>query len=818
MFGVPFYFASLILLALWLWKGRQAPFWRLLFYWWAGLVLVRAVPPFASAWLARVIGPESRVAGSAVAFLLWLGALLLLRGVLGLALLGRSFGRGTKFALGLFVLALLPAAAMGTSAIAVVVPLSIPLLGSVRWRKQRSAVALVVATLTALVSFLISGVNWSVDTALTSYPESGAHVTLASVSIGVGVVYGAIALIGAASYIHLSIRSVGRRLVVSHLLAGFVPFVVCILFLLLAGSLYLSSYRGLVATRYLQHASEDARARITRSLAETGRVPEDPLGLGVNGTRVFIAAADSVEATGAPVAFEPAALFASPDAQVDVPLLWDREVLYLRARVDVQRDGREVRYEALAPIDSADVVRLGGIIGTPLQLTPTLSVSRTNRGIQIGGEDEVSDEGTPGEVDEEAQSVAPAAVDSSITEDLLDDEGGASNEEHRPMLGTPVTAAWRLPGGSVVPCLRWRDEGFVRSDVPVLANASFFEIVSALFAVSKQNPLATVALIALAFLAFILIGAVALATKMVVTMLRSVTRSVGALKRATAAIGEGKLDHRIQVEGKDELWSVASSFNEMAAGLEHMRAMELENERLEQELVLAREIQHRLLPEAAPVLADFEIAGTSRSAREVGGDYYDYLELDGGRIAIAVADVSGKGAAAALLMSSFRASLRSHDVADLGPASTLVRLNRFVHGSVTPGKFITAFLGVLDPRTGEMTYACAGHEPPIVVADDGTVSTLGEGGPPLGLLPEVSYEDARASLTPRSLFAVFTDGVTEAQNAAGEFYGELLLSTLQGHHDEPAKALVDHVVGAVDAFAGDTPQFDDITMVVAKRK
>jgi serine phosphatase RsbU (regulator of sigma subunit) len=138
----------------------------------------------------------------------------------------------------------------------------------------------------------------------------------------------------------------------------------------------------------------------------------------------------------------------------------------------------------------------------------------------------------------------------------------------------------------------------------------------------------------------------------------------------------------------------------------------------------------------------------SLPAREVGGDYYDYLVLDDGLLGIAVADVSGKGAPAALLMSTFRAALRSQDLARLGPAEVLARVNRFIHSSVDPGRFITAFLGLLDSSTGEFRYANAGHDVPLTVRHDGTTGELAGGGLILGLLPRIAYDEARATLDP----------------------------------------------------------------------
>ena len=234
---------------------------------------------------------------------------------------------------------------------------------------------------------------------------------------------------------------------------------------------------------------------------------------------------------------------------------------------------------------------------------------------------------------------------------------------------------------------------------------------------------------------------------------------------------------------------------------------------------MAHEIQTRLLPSAPPALDRLELAGLSIPARQVGGDYFDYLVLDQGLIGLAIADVSGKGAPAALLMSSFRASLRTQDLATLGPAEVLGRLNRFIHASVDPGKFITAFLGVIDPATGTMRYANAGHDPPLVVKEDGVIEELTGGGLILGMLPQIAYEEAQAELALGSLIAVFTDGVTEAQNTEGEFFGtERLRETLKANRKRPCGEVVREIVGATQSFSEPAAQADDITMILARRR
>jgi sigma-B regulation protein RsbU (phosphoserine phosphatase) len=325
-------------------------------------------------------------------------------------------------------------------------------------------------------------------------------------------------------------------------------------------------------------------------------------------------------------------------------------------------------------------------------------------------------------------------------------------------------------------------------------------------------------LIALAVIAFLFLTAIAATTVMVLGMGRSVTGAVRALTAGTRALREGKLDHRIPVEGSDELWDVAASFNDMADNLERTRVRELAAQRMEEELRLAGIIQDRLLPSSPPMLDRLELAGMSLPAREIGGDYYDYLLLDDGRLGLAVADVSGKGTPAALLMSAFRAALRSQDLGELGPAEVMARINRFIHESVDPGKFITAFLALLDPATGEIRYANAGHDAPLVVASDGSVTELTGGGLILGMLPQIVYDEAVTVLDRGALLAIFTDGVTEAQDPAGGFYGaERLAEVLQRLRARPCADILHGLTEEIAAFAGEGPQSDDITVILARR-
>jgi sigma-B regulation protein RsbU (phosphoserine phosphatase) len=258
----------------------------------------------------------------------------------------------------------------------------------------------------------------------------------------------------------------------------------------------------------------------------------------------------------------------------------------------------------------------------------------------------------------------------------------------------------------------------------------------------------------------------------------------------------------------------------MAAGLEQAREREQERARFENELEVARRIQARLLPARPPRIAGFDVAGRSDSAREVGGDYYDHLDLGGGRWLLVVADVSGKGVPAALLMSGFRAALMSQDGAAGMPEPDRIasRLNEFLVASVEPGRFVTAFLGFLDAATGRFVYVNAGHNPPLLRRADGAVESLQEGGLILGIMPGSVFESGATTLASGDVLVLYTDGVTEGADATGEQWGETRLAeTVAATHALGAEGIAAGIAERVRAFEGETGPADDLTVLVVKR-
>lgn len=247
----------------------------------------------------------------------------------------------------------------------------------------------------------------------------------------------------------------------------------------------------------------------------------------------------------------------------------------------------------------------------------------------------------------------------------------------------------------------------------------------------------------------------------------------------------------------------------------------IEKERLEEELRLARTIQKRLLPAEMPTVSGYEIASLSLASRHVAGDYFDLLTLTGGNLLVAIADVSGKGAPAALLMANLQAGLRllrqglDPDNPDLAAATK--KLNRVVCENTDAASFITFFWGVLDPRTGRFVYVNAGHNPPRLVRDGTGLEPLEAGGLILGVLPDAHYEEGEAHIATGDALVLYTDGVTEARNSEDEEYDEARLDVALGRHcGLSADACLKALRLDVETFIAGVPYTDDVTLLVLK--
>jgi phosphoserine phosphatase RsbU/P len=238
---------------------------------------------------------------------------------------------------------------------------------------------------------------------------------------------------------------------------------------------------------------------------------------------------------------------------------------------------------------------------------------------------------------------------------------------------------------------------------------------------------------------------------------------------------------------------------------------------LEEDLRTARRIQQSLLPKENPQIPEIEIVGHSIPAREVGGDYYDFVSIDPTHLGMVIADVAGKGTPAALLMSNLQASLRGQAVINRSVKETVSNANLMLSQFMDAGKFITLFYGILNIPDKTLTYTNAGHNYPYLLDRGGKVKTLEEGGTVLGILKKAEYQEAIVRLEPGSILLLYTDGITEAFNNQDEMFGEeKLLKLLQDNRSLSAQMLSDKIVDEVLRFCGAIPQADDITLVVMK--
>jgi len=300
--------------------------------------------------------------------------------------------------------------------------------------------------------------------------------------------------------------------------------------------------------------------------------------------------------------------------------------------------------------------------------------------------------------------------------------------------------------------------------------------------------------------------------------------SVGAAAIVETTIGKGVFT---SPRGISMLVSFTLLFSALFLGLvysmrfqrrlvQRIRAEAEATAREEQELRIAGEIQRALQPGRPRVTRSFAAAGAAIACRTIGGDFFDYFDLPGGRLGFALGDVAGKGPPAALLAAMVQGIFTSHVDDGHGPAGTIERVNRVLNGRIVEGRFATIFYAVLSPD-GKLLSCNAGNNHPYLVSRDGSVRRLEKGGLPIGPFEGVTYEEEETPLRPGDTLILYSDGVSDAADANDEAFGEERLLRCLGPacEMEPEK-LIEHVLGEVRAFAADRPQFDDITLLVVR--
>jgi serine phosphatase RsbU (regulator of sigma subunit) len=258
-----------------------------------------------------------------------------------------------------------------------------------------------------------------------------------------------------------------------------------------------------------------------------------------------------------------------------------------------------------------------------------------------------------------------------------------------------------------------------------------------------------------------------------------------------------------------------------AIRIENVSLLEVQQEqkRLANELAVASEIQLRLHPASPPALPGYDMIGVSFPCYEVGGDYFDFIEKRDGRFVVALGDVSGKGTGAALLMSSVHAAVRAHTTTRLSASEVVGEINQYIYDNTPSNRYVTLFYSELDPRSHQMTYINAGHNPPMLVRASGEVTTLDIGGFPVGITQFCDYREGWVELEPGDVLVIYSDGVTESQNEEGEEFDESrLVEIVQKNRGRTAAGLRDRIDEALAKFVGKAKTVDDLTLVIVKRK
>jgi sigma-B regulation protein RsbU (phosphoserine phosphatase) len=327
---------------------------------------------------------------------------------------------------------------------------------------------------------------------------------------------------------------------------------------------------------------------------------------------------------------------------------------------------------------------------------------------------------------------------------------------------------------------------------------------------------------------------------------RTVTKAVAQLYEATKHINRADFSHRIPVRSNEQLSTLANSFNLMTASLEELIEEQKQKQRLENELVIAQEVQEQLYPQNNIQLPSLEVYGFCRPARTVSGDYYDFLSLGGNKLLLAVGDVSGKGISAALLMATIHSAARAYSFdratvreealatggsseaavpaearssgAEVSPRVLLSLLNHQLYESTPMEKYATLFIGVYDGEKRRLTFSNGGHLPPIILGIDGAVRRLDCGGTVVGLFSDCQYEESSVQLRRGEIFLAYSDGVTEPENEFGEFGEQRLIDLVAENRSLTLERISAIVTAGVQDWIGAQEQPDDITLVLARAR
>ncbi len=591
---------------------------------------------------------------------------------------------------------------------------------------------------------------------------------------------------------------VRRRLVLSYVLIGFVPIVLIVGFFMLGGMLVLGTVKSSFVQLGFDEVVEDAAGLVATTVVDLRDVA-DPAALrvvlerrigGVEGRYPFaslvvvpymedgapVGVAGSWRHTTAPPAVP--GWLAEEGAGIVMTGSPGRRVVVARAATVIDLAGRVVAVVADVPL--ADGLRR----------------------VQASGGVELIDMSIP------ISMADPAAEDERVS--LVP-------------AGQPAAVVFGFEWTSDIDLLDWTTGEQNRGEV------DFRVDLVTLYDRVGRGGFAGAFFVGLMILGGLFLTIEAVALVMGFALARSITGAVHELFTGTERVRRGDFSHRIRVETQDQLGELAGSFNAMTGSIADLLKQAEEKRRLEEELRIARDIQMSLLPSAPVTLPGLAVTAMCRPAREVGGDYYDFMPLGEHRLGVIVADVSGKGTSAAFYMAELKGLILSLSQIYQGPKQLLMEVNRILSANLLDNRtFITMIYAVVDLEARTVTYVRAGHAPLIYVPADGQALGRSQVLIPDGLVVGLHLEgivekfaelleEETLSIGQGDLFAFYTDGITEAMNEESELFGEeRLIRLLEEHAHLPLDEIQAHILGDVEVFVGGAEQHDDMTIVLLR--
>jgi phosphoserine phosphatase RsbU/P len=521
----------------------------------------------------------------------------------------------------------------------------------------------------------------------------------------------------------------------------------------------------------------------------------------------------------------------------------DRGTLHLRVVSSLQVGSNRLTVVTSEPFDKVLVGNIAADLGEITLFTPGINITQSP-----------SSGGAPSQNDSPPHSSVAMEARNSQSGDVGEDNNNPriqiNNEEFRPAftVGSLPSPAGRFDmeiplAGTSLNVVDWTT-GLTAPMAVVRVRTRPSALYSHLFAALGEfaQGVAYILLGIGIFFGIIELIALIIGTRMT----RTVTAAVAQLHEATRHIDRGDFSHRIPVKSEDQLAELAISFNSMTASLERLIEEQKEKQRLENELVIAQEVQAQLFPRQVSELESLEVHGFCRPARTVSGDYYDFLTASSHKMILAVGDISGKGISAALLMATIHSAVRAYSIESLpqlrepmavgavsgsgrmmatfpegvevSPGALLALLNHQLYESTPPEKYATLFLGIYDGRSQRLTYSNGGHLPPILIGEDGSIRRLEDGGTVVGLFDNMTYAEGAVQMNPGEIFLAYSDGVTEPENDFGEFGEQRLIDLVRDNRHLPLAQISQIVTAAVDTWIGDKEQPDDVTLVLARAR